>query len=389
MKEAKKKILLATGGTGGHLFPAQAIAVEILGKKPNVELLFAGSGLKNNRFFDKSRFTKQSDEDCSKYKCHFENISSATIIRRNLFQLVKAPFKLIKGIFESVALFRSFRPDFVVGFGSFHTFPLLVVATFKKVPFVLFEPNAYPSRVNRLFSKWAKWTAIYFPDVRCHLKSPCRLIQMPFWRGLLEKAKKVSREEALSYLTLSAKRKTLLIFGGSQGALSINQLVSETFVELEIDKNELQVVHITGNTQATKEMDALYKRLGIRAKVKDFELHMHLIWPGIDLAICRAGAGSSAELINYSVPSILYPYRYAANDHQKLNGKIMKDKVKGAITQEENSESPGNLRGLLQTLLDSNTNQLANMRDSIKSYSQRKVESRPAFSQLILEEVSK
>ncbi len=372
MSKKRKKLLLATGGTGGHLFPAQAIAVEVINKLPDVEVLFAGSGLKTNRFFDRKRFS-----------CY--QVSSTTIFQRNIFNLIKAPFQILKGIFDGFSLMRSFKPSLVVGFGSFHTLPILVAAKLCKVPIVLFEANAYPGRVNRLFSRWAKWCAIYFPEAEHRLKTQTILAQMPFWRGLLEKAETVTREQSRAYLGLNKDKKTLLIFGGSQGASSINQVVAESLGELDIDRKDLQIIHITGSAYAARELRGIYQRMGINSIVKDFEIHMHLVWPGVDLAICRAGAGAIAEQINYEVPSILIPYPHASGDHQMRNGKYMANTVRGAKLISESDIGVKRLSELLTTLLATESSQLAKMRASIVDY--KRLTERRCLSQLILEEL--
>ncbi|MCP5510080.1 MAG: UDP-N-acetylglucosamine--N-acetylmuramyl-(pentapeptide) pyrophosphoryl-undecaprenol N-acetylglucosamine transferase [Chlamydiales bacterium] len=372
MSKKRKKLLLATGGTGGHLFPAQAIAAEVINKLPDTEVLFAGAGLKTNRFFDRKRFV------CCE-------VSSPNIFQRNILNLVKAPFQLLKGIIGSLTLMRAFKPTLVVGFGSFHTLPVLVAAKLCRVPIVLFEANACPGRVNRLFSRWAKWCAIYFPDAGPKLKTQTYLAHMPFWRGLLEKAETVTREEARAYLGLNKNKKTLLIFGGSQGASSINQVVAESLSELHINRTKLQIIHITGNTQAARELTTIYQRLGLDAVVKDFELHMHLVWPGVDLAISRAGASAIAEQINYEVPSILIPYPHAAGDHQMHNGHYMAHTVRGAeLMREDNIESK-RLSELLLPLLETKSTRLASMRESIINY--KKITQRSCLSQLIVEDL--
>ena len=371
-KKKTKRLLLATGGTGGHLFPAQAIAVEVMSKLPHVEVLFAGAGLKNNRFFDKKQFS-------------YCQIPSTTIFQRNIFNLIKAPFKLLNGILKGLKLICSFKPDLVVGFGSFHSMPILAAAKFKNIPIVLFEANAYPGRVNRVFSRWAKWCAIYFPDAAHALKTHTHLADMPFWRGLLKRAESVTREDSRSYMRLSENKKTLLIFGGSQGAASINAVVCESLAELGVEKEAFQIFHITGSKQAEEEMREVYTRLRIHACVKDFEKHMHLVWPGIDLAICRAGAGSIAEQINYGVPSILIPYPHASGDHQMRNGRFMAHTVRGAHLIPEPSIKSKHVTETLIQLLATESNQLDDMRDSIDKF--KKVTKRSSLAQLIVKEL--
>ncbi|MCB1117879.1 MAG: UDP-N-acetylglucosamine--N-acetylmuramyl-(pentapeptide) pyrophosphoryl-undecaprenol N-acetylglucosamine transferase [Chlamydiia bacterium] len=367
-----KKLLLATGGTGGHLFPAQAIAAEVMKNMPGAEVLFAGAGLGQNRYFDHKEF-------------NYEHVSSMTIFQPNLINIVRCPFLILQGLCQSIKLMRSFRPDLVVGFGSFHSAPLVIAAKLFRVPIVLFEANSYPGRVNRWFSRWARWVAIYFPDAANKLKARTYLIKMPFWRGVFERSEEVTREQSLSYLGFKGDKKTLLIFGGSQGAACINQWVAEAISELAVDRSELQVMHITGNGDVTTHLRNTYSRLNIEAVVKDFEKNMHLVWPGIDLAVCRAGAGSIAEQINYEVPSVLIPYPHATNNHQFHNGQFMVETVRGAKLLTEQDSDATKLKDILQTLLVSSRNHLDEMRDSIAKY--KKISVRASLSSLIMQEL--
>ena len=365
--------MLAAGGTGGHVFPAQAIATEILSHLPESEVLFAGAGLKTNRYFDGERF-------------HFCQIASTTIFQSNIFNLIKAPFKMLKGIWEAMALMRSFKPDLVVGFGSFHTAPVLCAAVLHKVPLVLFEANAVPGRVNKLFSRFSKWCATYFPAAGKHLKAKSYLTEMPFWHGRIQKSESVTKGDSRAYLGLHPEKTTLLVFGGSQGAASINSMVTQALADLDIDKSELQIIHITGSNEAAHEVHEIYARMGITHKSKGFESHMHLVWPGVDLAISRAGAGSIAEQINYEVPSILIPYPYATKDHQSCNGRYMVETVRGGTLIDDSDLKVQKLTELLGQLLDTNTNKLHQMRTSIGTYKQ--ITRRHSLTHLILEELA-
>ena len=281
---------------------------------------------------------------------------------------------------------RSFKPDLVVGFGSFHTAPVLFAAVLYKVPLVLFEANAVPGRVNKLFSRFSKWCATYFPDAAKHLKAKSYLTQMPFWHGRIKKSEGVTQAESRAYLGLHPDKTTLLVFGGSQGAASINRMVTQALTELDIDKTELQIIHITGSTEAAREVHEIYARMGITHKSKGFESHMHLVWPGVDLAISRAGAGSIAEQINYEVPSILIPYPYSAKDHQNCNGRYMAETVKGAAVINDSDIKVQKLTEILGQLLDTESNKLHQMRESIGTYKQ--ITRRHSLTQLILEELA-
>src|SRR5271170_6437047 len=134
------KILIAAGGTGGHLFPAQALAEQLSQENVGVELMFAGAKLSENAYFDKTKF-------------RFCDIASMTPFQGSPFKMLKSAGVLIKGIGQSLRLLSQEKPTLVVGFGSFHAFPVICAAAMKKIPLVLFESNAIPGKVVRLFSK--------------------------------------------------------------------------------------------------------------------------------------------------------------------------------------------------------------------------------------------
>ncbi|HEY5259346.1 MAG TPA: glycosyltransferase, partial [Rhabdochlamydiaceae bacterium] len=154
---SKSRILIAAGGTGGHLFPAQACGEELIQK--NVEVLFAGAGLKTNRFFQTNTFA-------------FAETSEAK----------RSVLAVMKGIFKSFSILRKFRPEIVVGFGSFHSFPLLVAARVLRIPIVIFESNSFPGKVNRWFSKTSALSCVQFAEAARHLKGKTEEVKTPLWR---------------------------------------------------------------------------------------------------------------------------------------------------------------------------------------------------------------
>lgn len=331
----KKKVLIAAGGTGGHLFPAQALAQEL--SLQEIEVLFAGHGLSQNRYFRKEEFS-------------YQDVASATPYRKNFF---KAVFEIVKGVKRSLEILKRFQPDLVVGFGSFHSFPLLVAALLLHVPFLLFEANSIPGKVNRLFSRWAKISAVHFPEAAERLFGTTQEVAMPIWKGA-----RATQEKARNYFSLDPKKETLLVFGGSQGALSINTLLLETASQWA---GRWQVIHFTGEQKASDEIKKSYEALNISACVKEFETRMDLAWQASTLAVCRSGAATLAELIEYEVPAILLPYPHATDDHQKKNAESM-EKIGGAIYLREMSA--------FYDTLDKCRNALPNMQNAIRSFKQ-------------------
>ncbi len=343
MSLPKPKILIATGGTGGHIFPAQALAIELLEK--NYELLFAGGGLKTNRYFNRGRFP-------------FEQVDSASPLKGNPFTSL---FRIGKGIKQSLKLIDKFKPDLVVGFGSFYSFPVLAAARWRKIPIVLFEPNAIPGKVNRLVSKWALLSAVQFSEAGTGLSGTTIEVKMP-----VGEKKQLDAGAARNYFYLDRENFTFLVFGGSQGSESINRLFSETILKI-IAPAAFQVIHITGRTDSAEIIRRQYETAGIRACVKAFEERMDMAWSAADAVMGRSGAASIAELIKFGVPGILVPFPQAADDHQTRNALVIQ-KVGGAITCPESSLTSELLKPLLERFM--RPSELQKMKDAISSFKQ-------------------
>lgn len=314
----RKKILFAVGGTGGHLFPAQALARELEGE---CEVLFGGGKLTTNPFFEKEQFSHKEVRGSSPFRGN----------------PLKAAYELSRGVGESLKILSEFSPDLLIGFGSFYSFPLLAAARIKKTPYLLVESNVLPGKVNRLFSSKALLSAIQFEEAAPHLKGKPILAKMPLWsRGEGEK----SKQEARAHFGLDPDLFTLLVLGGSQGAESINKAVAS--LELAFP---YQVIHLCGKEGTLKEQ---YEEKGIRAAVKPFEKEIHLAYQAADLTICRAGAGTLTELLAFEVPAILIPWPGASEDHQLKNARSFA-KWGGAHLLQEGDI--GNLKREIEDLL--------------------------------------
>ncbi len=330
MPTTSKKILFAAGGTGGHLFPAQALAEQLIGD--GVELLFAGARLSQNVYFDKTKFP-------------YHDIASTTPFRGGLLKALKSTSILIKGVRESLRLLTKEKPDLVVGFGSFHAFPVLCAAVLKKIPLVLFESNAIPGKVIRLFSKRADLTGIYFSEAKNYLKGKTVEVEIPV-RGSCT-IEPVSKQEALVQFNLDPDLPTLLVFGGSQGAKSINGTILGLLPILSHEKLPFQLIHFTGNEETALEISRLCEQLNIPCYAKKFEPRMQLAWSAADIAICRSGAMTLSELLHHEVPGILIPYPAASDGHQLKNALFLEKQVGGAIHILDSSLTPQALAAAL------------------------------------------
>ncbi|MBI3236968.1 MAG: UDP-N-acetylglucosamine--N-acetylmuramyl-(pentapeptide) pyrophosphoryl-undecaprenol N-acetylglucosamine transferase [Chlamydiales bacterium] len=357
----KKKVVIAAGGSGGHLFPAQALADEIC--KEGIDVFFAGAGLDTNPYFDKTRYP-------------YASVESATVFCRNIWKMLKALFFLRRGLISSFKLLKKENPDLVIGFGSFHSFPILFAARLQKRKIALFESNAYPGKVNRLFASGSLFTAIIFSEARPHLKGKIEEVAMP-----LKSMEGETEVDPYLYFKLDSSLPTLLFFGGSQGAVKMNVLFAEAVQLLKEHGMAFQVLHITGKEDQKEIFQERYCSLQIRACVKSFEKSMPLAYRIADLAICRSGAATVSELIGFSVPSILIPFPHAADDHQTKNAWMFQEVAKGGIYLPQKGLVKEILCMEIYGFLDGSCKKIVQMKQALDGY--KKEKRSPLLSDLI------
>lgn len=301
------KVLIATGGTGGHLFPAQATAKAL----SDCEILFAGHKLHSSPFFDKQA-------------------PYAEIVSSN-----RNPLVLLRGLWQSLRLLVRFKPDVVVGFGSFHSFPLLVAAVLLRKKIVLFEANCSFGKVTKVFVPFATKVALQFPFGNPSEKTA--YVPLLPWNA---KQEIVGRKEAREFYKLKPDTFTILVFGGSQGAKFINETFCQAAKLLDFP---FQVIHLTGKEDPSISYT-------VPSCVKVFEKQMNYAYAAADMAVCRCGAGTTAELIRFQIPSVLIPYPFAY-DHQKKNGEFLQSGAKILLQKETTPEKlAAEIRGLRDDL---------------------------------------
>lgn len=316
----KERILIALGGTGGHIFPAIAFAEELKDKLPSVEIEFIGGKLATNHYFDRSKYLYH-DVSCGK-------------LTSNPFTFCKEMGKIVWGMGQSIKEFMKFQPKLIVGFGSYHSFPVLLAAKLAGIPFILHESNSIPGRVVRLFSPYAAITAVYFPNAQPLLKGNICHVKMPIRQNNFEE---ISLKAARHHFHLNDQGFTILVFGGSQGAKIINEIFFQTAAcYLKTAIPNLQVIHLTGREEDCKTLSHRYQTHGIKAAVKHFEKCMEKAWKSADLVISRSGACSIAEQIEFAVPGILIPFAAALDDHQTANADFVAKKEMSTIVLEKN-----------------------------------------------------
>ena len=368
----KYKIVIAAGGTGGHLFPAQGLAEQLLKKNPDLKLMFVGAKLTDKAHFDKTKFS-------------FRDISSRTPFGGNLIRAFKSIGPLLKGIYESFLLLKDEKPDLVIGFGSFHVFPFLFATAIKKIPLVLFESNSIPGKVTRLFSKKTLTTAIYFEQAKRYLKGNTVEVEIPIRNP--EYRQRMQSKDAQLWLGLDVNLPTLLVFGGSQGARQINQYILELLPLLKKKNPSFQLIHLTGNEETAKEVNLLCQSLSIPCYARKFETRMDIVWNAADIAICRSGAMTLSELLHYEVPAILIPYPFASDEHQLKNAQVLQQKVGGAIHFSEHSVTAELLAETVYRLISLNSDERLKMKRAIMEFKVK--QKKEDLSSLIIEILEK
>jgi UDP-N-acetylglucosamine--N-acetylmuramyl-(pentapeptide) pyrophosphoryl-undecaprenol N-acetylglucosamine transferase len=294
------KVILSGGGTGGHIYPAIAIAREIEKRYPDTEFLFVGA--KDRMEMEK---VPQAGFD-------IEGLWISGIQRKVSLENFKFPFKLISSLWKSNSIIKRFQPDVVIGTGGFASGPLLKRATSKKIPALIQEQNSYAGITNKLLSKSVQKICVAYDEMHRFFPET-KIIKTgnPVRNDLLTISSK--RTEAISKYGVSSDRKTVLIIGGSLGARAINELVSK-----QLDffaRHDVQVLWQTGKLYYEQ-----YKHLASDdVKVMAYIDQMDLAYAAADIIISRAGAGSVSELCIVGKATIFIPSPNVAEDHQTKN----------------------------------------------------------------------
>lgn len=310
------KFILSGGGTGGHIYPAIAIANALKQRFPDAEFLFVGAQ-------DKMEIQKVPQAG---YK--IEGLWIAGLQRKFTFQNMLFPFKLLSSLLKSDRIIRQFQPDVVIGTGGFASGPLLQMAIRKRIPTVVQEQNSYPGITNKLLSKKANVICVAYENLdRFFPKEKIVFTGNPVRQDLLDSGSK--RSEGLNYFKLDPNKKTLLVLGGSLGARRINQLIAK-----ELDfllQHDIQVFW-----QCGKLYYEAYKHLEARPNVHvvAFIDRMDLIYAAADFVISRAGASSVSELCLVGKPTLFIPSPNVAEDHQTKNAKAIVEKGGALLLRE-------------------------------------------------------
>jgi len=304
------RIVIAGGGTGGHLFPGIAIAQEFMARDPKNSVLFVGTG----KPFEISIVTE------SGYK--HATITTEGIKGRKLVNQVLSIAKIPKGVFESVLILKRFKPDLVIGVGGYAAGPLVLAAWLLGIHTALHEQNILMGITNRVLCRFADRVFVSFDNTRLNGRlTNVHVAGNPIRREILQCAGSQQDNGAVNF---SQERPfTTLIIGGSQGAHGINQAVMAAVKHIKA-KEAFYFIHQTG-PQDEKMVKNAYRRHGIFGNVQSFFTDMDRQYQKADLVVCRAGATTVAEVAALGKGVVFIPFPFAADNHQVLNARTLAD----------------------------------------------------------------
>lgn len=318
MKELK--IIIAGGGTGGHIFPAIAVANALRKIDASIKVLFVGAK------------GKMEMEKVPQAGYQIEGLDIAGFNRAKLWKNWNLPFKLISSFIQVKKIFKSFKPDAVFGVGGYSSFPVLRFAQRQGIPTFLHEANSFAGKANRMLGK--KTTAVLVgTDGMEKFFQKNKIIKTgnPIRSEITQSS--FEMEDAYAFFGLKQHMPTVLVIGGSLGARSINQALAKG-IERLIDEG-IQVIWQTGKGNLELVDQSLSKRKGVC--ITEFISKMNYAYAVADLVVSRAGAIALAEICATGKPSILIPFPHAAEDHQTVNAMTLVNNGAAVILKDENA----------------------------------------------------
>jgi len=304
------RLIIAGGGTGGHIFPAIAIANALKKKEPETEILFVGAK------------GKMEMEKVPQAGYRIEGLDIAGFNRSSLIKNIGLPMKLLKSFFQVRRIFKSFHPDGVIGVGGYSSFPVLRYAQAKGIPTFIHESNSFAGKSNILLGKKASRVFVASDGMEKFFPSNKIVVSGNPIRPSIANVAFVSKEEALKFFGLQTGKKTLLVVGGSLGARSINEAIAKGLEDLT--QHGLQIIWQTGKTDAGKWKEAAKNYSSVW--VNEFITEMEKGYAAADIVISRAGAMAKAELCAVKKPVLFVPFPFAAEDHQTVNAMNLVEK---------------------------------------------------------------
>ena len=316
----KISVVLTGGGTGGHVYPALAVAEALLKDFPDAEISYIGTR------------AGMEYKIVTKTKFLFYEITAAGINKKSLLFLWKAVLTNLKGFNTAKKLLKQLNPDIVIATGGYVSAPVLMAAVIFRIPILLHEQNAYPGITNKWISPFVKIVCLTFEEAGKYFSKNCKkvLTGLPVREAILNEGMKTR---------MSHQNKLLLVMGGSQGAKKINDLIEPLYDDL-ISKLGISIIHMVGNKEYPKRQaknESIIKKYGVnRLNITPYIFDVEEVYGRTDLIIARAGASTISEILTMGIPSILIPYPHASDNHQQYNAEYMLSISAGIMLLEQN-----------------------------------------------------
>jgi UDP-N-acetylglucosamine--N-acetylmuramyl-(pentapeptide) pyrophosphoryl-undecaprenol N-acetylglucosamine transferase len=346
-----KRVIIAGGKTGGHLFPGIAVAQALMEKDPSTKILFVGTD------------APFETETLARYGFDHRSIISRPIKGKNIFAKAWSAALVGISLLQALMIIIMFRADFILGVGGFSSFALVLAGRILLRQTAIHEQNAFPGMTNRMLSRIARTRFISFKETKGMPENGTTfLVGNPIRRPLGNEPESDTTEESVLD-RITPDDFLVLVTGGSQGAASINKAFTDAVAMME-DTSSLFIIHQTGKN-AEAEIQHFYEAGNIRHKAAAFFYNMPAIQDRADLVISRAGAGTVSELCIKGKPAVLVPYPHAADDHQTANAKFLADQ--GACIMIADKTLTGQtLLAAIEDLRD-NTQKRSQMADTMKT----------------------
>lgn len=343
------KIVIAGGGTGGHIFPGIAIAEEIKRRDNSAEVIFIGT----------AHGIEASIIPAEGYPIRF--LRAEGIVGRSLMKKCKAGIKTLFALYDAYRILKELKPDGIIGVGGYASFSPALAGYLMSIPVAIAEQNSVPGLANKMLSRVADVVcATYHESVSFFPRDKTYITGNPIRQGILNAGK----ETAYEVFGLQKDRFTVFVFGGSSGARKINSALCEAFSYLNDIRDDIQFLHQTGRNDYETVRET-YRKWGFKGTVAAFIHKMPEAYAAADIVLSRAGATTLAELTAVGKPAILIPYPYAAGHHQEVNANRLLEM--GAARVILDSDLSGEVLGKNIKELYEDTSTLAGMQRSSKS----------------------
>jgi UDP-N-acetylglucosamine--N-acetylmuramyl-(pentapeptide) pyrophosphoryl-undecaprenol N-acetylglucosamine transferase len=325
----KKRVLIAAGGTGGHVFPGVAIASELIARG-GYSVAFAGT----------HRGVEERVIGRTGWPLYF--VDAPSIKGKSFWRRMLSILRLPIALLDALRILTITNPVLVISIGGYAAGPLSIMAWVMRIPVTVVEPNAIPGLSNRILGRFAKKIFTAFDAAA------------PYFDGKkLVKSGMPVRPEVLGALRESEMPSspfTVFVFGGSQGAAKLNCAIIDA-CKIMKGKYSMRIIHQTGALKNIEDIKKSYRESGFEAEVYEFVDKIWECYSKADFVIARAGAGTVAELAALKIPSILVPYPFAADDHQRANAKALVD-IKGALMLEDKNCTGEKLASMIGEIID-------------------------------------